>query len=120
MTIKVMSYEECREEFFKKIIKGAENKIKYWKGCNGYLAEETLANAGAEIQYCKDALDAMEKRKKKKPIAEIAKDYEGNIFDVVYRCPVCGRTICFEAENDIKKLYPYCNCGQALDWGDVE
>ena len=54
------------------------------------------------------------------PIAEERKDYEGNIFDVAYRCPKCNRVVCCDYENDIKEEYPYCNCGQALDWSDTE
>ena len=64
--------------------------------------------------------ELLERHFSKKPIANIEKDYEGNIFEVSYRCPVCTRMICFEAEGDLAKHYPYCNCGQALDWGDTK
>ena len=66
------------------------------------------------------AVAALEKQIPKKPIAEERKDYEGNIFEVAYRCPKCNRWVCCDYENDIKEEYPYCNCGQALDWSDTQ
>lgn len=66
------------------------------------------------------AKDVLEKQIKKKPIEDISKDYEGNIIDDVFFCPECTRTICFGCESDVEKNYPYCNCGQALDWSDTK
>lgn len=66
------------------------------------------------------AISALKKQIPKKPIADISKDYEGNIIDDVFFCPKCNRTICFGIENNLAENYPYCNCGQALDWGDCE
>ena len=67
----------------------------------------------------KDILSALEKQIPKKPIEDISKDYEGNIIDDVFFCPKCTRTICFGSENNLAENYPYCNCGQALDWSDT-
>jgi hypothetical protein len=63
---------------------------------------------------------ALEKQIPKKPIEDVSKDYEGNIIDDVFFCPKCTRTICFGCETDIKENYPYCNCGQKIDWSDTE
>lgn len=68
----------------------------------------------------KKVVSALEKQIPKKPIAEDAKDYEGNIFDDVFRCPECNRTICLGIEGNFAENYPHCNCGQALDWSDTE
>lgn len=62
------------------------------------------------------AISALEKQIPKKPNLKNATDYEGNIIDGVYICSECGRTICYEIEGNFKENYPYCNCGQALDW----
>ena len=62
------------------------------------------------------AVEALEKQIPKKPNLKNATDYEGNIIDGVYICSECGRTICYEIEGNFKENYPYCNCGQALDW----
>ena len=119
MTIKSKSYEECRENFFVNLIRHAENKIKYWKRQTGYRCEidDNLSQAGAEKQYCQDALKALEKQIPKKP------DYEGDgyddngeiIYDTSY-CPCCRHE--FEAYYDITDYCP--NCGQALDWSEEE
>ena len=76
--IKSMSYEECRENFFVNLIRHAENKIKYWKRQTGYRCElaDNLSQAGAEIQYCQDALAALEKQIPKK-------------INEYNRCPCC-------------------------------
>lgn len=68
---------------------------------------------GAAWMYIRNCI---EKQIPKKPIVEDSKDYEGYIFDIAYRCPKCNRVVCFDGENDIEEAYPYCNCGQALDW----
>lgn len=113
MTIKAMSYEECREDFFVKLIKHAENKIKHWKQQKGYRCEieENLANAGAEISYCQDALKALEKQIPKKPIKD---RYPWAI------CSVCGGSVYLKKvqEHIVNNETTYCeHCGQALDWG---
>ena len=64
--------------------------------------------------------DALEKQIPKNPIEDVSKDYEGNIIDEVFFCPKCTRTICFGCETDIKENYPYCNCGQKIDWSDTD
>lgn len=64
----------------------------------------------------KEAKNALEKQIPKKPNFEDRTDYEGNFVDGVYICSVCGRTICYEIEGNFKENYPYCNCGQKLDW----
>ena len=74
----------------------------------------------AEARYVPKIKSALEKQIPKKPIEDISKDYEGNIIDDVFFCPKCTRTICFGIENNLAENYPYCNCGQALDWSDTE
>lgn len=117
MLIKIMSYRECREDFFVNLIKHAENKIKYWERQKGYRCEieidNNLSEAGAEISYCQDALKALEKQTPKKP-ENYAIDNNGYmIYDC--ECPNCHKSH--------RECYPfaYCNhCGQALDWSDTE
>lgn len=119
--IKVSSYEECRKEFFLNLKKHAENKIKYWERQKGYRCEieDNLAEAGAEFEYCQDALNALEKQIPKKatphkveaPKIKIGHGYWGK-GTTVYKCPCCGTFISY---------CNYCNkCGQALDWSDTE
>ena len=103
MKIQKMSYEECREDFFVNLIKHAENKIKYWKRQKCYRCEidYNLAEAGAEMNYCQDALKALEKQIPKKSTPY--KGFEG-------KCTCCGVIFLDRSTN-------YCgNCGQALDW----
>lgn len=109
--IKSMSYEECRENFFVNLIRHAENKIKYWKRQTGYRCElaDNLSQAGAEIQYCQDALAALEKQIPKK-------------INEYNRCPCCDtyNEVIEKRKNTVKKDTCYCwHCGQALDWGDT-
>ena len=110
MTIKSKSYEECREDFFVNLIKHAENKIKYWKRQTGYRCElaDNLSQAGAEIQYCLDALAALEKQIPKKPLNKTM-EYNGDYGE----CPCCGRCV-----SDFDELTRCKTCGQALDWSD--
>lgn len=118
MKIKQMPYEECREDFFVNLIKHAENKIKYWKRQKGYRCEidENLAEAGAEISYCRDALNALEKQIPKKCTDGFHKE---KFIDG--RCPTCSFR---QSKGDIewkRQFNKYCrNCGQALDWSDSE
>ncbi len=78
------------------------------------------------VIYCADketfekVKKAVEKQIPKKPVVEDIKDHEGTDIDAAFRCPKCNRVVCFYAENDIEKEYPYCHCGQALDWSDTE
>ena len=65
-------------------------------------------------------IEALEKQIPKKPVVVDIKDHEGTDIDAAFRCPKCNRVVCFYAENDIEKEYPYCHCGQALDWSDTE
>lgn len=113
MKIKEMSYEECREDFFVNLIKHAENKIKYWKRQKGYRCEidDNLAEAGAEMQYCQDALNALEKHIPKNVIIY---GFSPNrmISSISYACPICDKHI--SRANFCK------HCGQALDWSDSE
>lgn len=113
--IKSMSYEECREDFFANLIRHAENKIKYWKRQTGYRCEidDNLSNAGAEMQYCQDALQALAKQTPKK--------YE--VWNGQCCCPNCE--VLFGDYKTLKSLISwkmdYCKyCGQALDWSDDE
>lgn len=117
MTIESKSYEECREDFFVNLIKHAENKIKYWKRQTGYRCElaDNLSQAGAEIQYCLDALAALEKQIPKKVT------HEATLLRCC-TCPTCKNVVDkFEkwGESTVRITYNHCQiCGQALDWSD--
>ena len=119
MTIKVMSYEECRKEFFVNLIKHAENKIDYWKKQKGNRCEieEKLSKAGAEISYCQNALKALEKQIPKKPT------HEATLYKNL-TCPNCKNVIDeFTEFAGIRVRVTVANCkfcGQALDWGEEE
>jgi hypothetical protein len=63
-----------------------------------------------------EAKKALEKQMPKKPNLEDRTDYEGNYVGGMYICSICGRTICYEIEGNFEENYPYCNCGQKLDW----
>lgn len=66
--------------------------------------DNNLAEAGAEMNYYQDALEAL-----KKQIPKKADEYLTSSFC----CPVCT--------NVLSRHSIYCdNCGQALDWGDTE
>ena len=92
--------------------------------CEQFVDNLVMANVDTKkrtlglqaMQTCKSAL---EKQIAMKPIEDISKDYEGTIIDDVFFCPKCTRTICFGSENNLAENYPYCNCGQALDWSDT-
>ena len=113
--IKSMSYEECRADFFVNLIRHAENKIKYWKRQPGYRCEieDNLSQAGAEMQYCQDALNALEKQTPQKP-----KLLDSGEF---YSCPNCDIIIRKNEPSHGNIDIPRCKwCGQALDWGEGE
>lgn len=113
--IKSMSYEECRENFFVNLIRHAENKIKYWKRQTGYRCEidDNLSQAGAEMQYCQDALNALEKQTPQKPKALDSGEF--------YSCPNCDIVIRKNEPSYGNIDIPRCKwCGQALDWSDGE
>ena len=74
--------------------------------CDGYQKDDTCENC--EINF---AIKAIDKQIPKKP--EPKKDASGEY----YVCPICG--VYQEYLTDGKP--PYCvNCGQALDWQEVE
>jgi len=109
-----MSYKECREDFFVNLIKHAENKIKYWKRQKCYRCEidNNLAEAGAEISYCQDALKAFEKQTPKKP------EHADGAWSI---CPACCGSVPNDTEEAVNHKTSYCDhCGQALDWSDTE
>lgn len=119
MKIRKMSYEECREDFFVKLIKHAENKIKYWQRQKCYRCEidENLAEAGAEVSYCQDALKALKKQIPKKPDLEgDGYDDNGELIYDTWICPCCEEH--YEMDYDDYEFCP--KCGQAIDWGDTK
>ena len=66
------------------------------------------------MTYCRDALNALEKRIPKKPIKE---EYPWAV------CSVCGGSVYLEnvLEHIHNQETTYCeHCGQALDWSDTE
>ena len=74
--------------------------------CEGYQNDDTCKNC--EINF---AIKAIDKQIPKKP--EPKEDASGEY----YVCPICG--VYQEYLTDGKP--PYCvNCGQALDWQEVE
>lgn len=67
MEIKVISYKEARKEYFEALKAKHECSLAYGirllKGCNvheGYEIEEKCSTHGAAIQYCEDAIRALE------------------------------------------------------------
>ena len=140
MTIKSKSYEECREDFFVNLIKHAENKIKYWKRQTGYRCElaDNLSQSGAEIQYCLDALAALEKQIQKKPVHiheeyekhDWQKDEDGNVDEFAFEwddhtgvaCTRCCTTYCVYCDPDYDEKGDKCiidynkcpNCGRKV------
>ena len=74
--------------------------------CEGYQKDDACENCEINV-----AIKAIEKQIPKKP--EPKKDASGEY----YVCPICG--VYQEYLTDGKP--PYCvNCGQALDWQEVE
>ena len=78
-----------------------------------------------DIDWLEKAKEALKKQIPKKPILKETKCFDGSTADFVFVCPVCNRKICSEPTDDImasflKEEYPHCNCGQALDWSDIE
>lgn len=64
--------------------------------------------------------NALEKQIPKKPIVKNEKDYWDIIVAGKFMCSDCGRYICFEAETNYAKNYPYCHCGRKIDWSDID
>lgn len=67
MEIKVTSYKEARKEYFEALKAKHERSLTYWirlrKGCSvheGYEIDEKCSDHGAAIQYCEDAIRALE------------------------------------------------------------
>lgn len=65
-------------------------------------------------------MKAVEKQIPKKPKFEDEKDYWGNIVGGRYRCSECDRFICHAEERSPEEDYPYCHCGQKINWSDTE
>lgn len=116
-----MPYEERRKGFFVNLIKHAENKIKYWKRQTGYRCEidEHLSQAGEEMRYCQEALNALEKL----PAADVAPvvhaHWRGYYTQEPY-CSNCGFSYDHEQGEDAQTT-DYCgNCGAKMDENEVE
>lgn len=67
MGIKVIGYKEARKEYFEALKAKHERCLAYWirllKECSvheGYEIEEKCSTHGAAIQYCEDAIRALE------------------------------------------------------------
>ena len=73
--------------------------------------EDNLAKAGAEINYCQEALKALEKQIPKKPQNK-KKANDGYAWQWI--CPNCHIVKITTEQNFC------CDCGQALDWSDTE
>jgi hypothetical protein len=76
-----------------------------------------------QLEICKMAKQALEKRIPKKPVIKTHK-YIGSDDDFVnrYHCPVCNALIINEDTNGFYagRKQKHCDCGQALDWSDTE
>lgn len=94
-----MTYEEARERFKKR----GSFCDYYTDACDG------------ECEKCSDMesriLEALEKQIPKKPIEDA--EYVGWL---IWRCPACGA----EVGRVLEPLQHHCECGQAIDWGEVE
>lgn len=70
-----------------------------------------------QIGWCKShceigiAIEALEKQIPKKPIEDT--EYIGWL---IWRCPVCGT----EVGRVLEPLQHHCECGQRIDWSEVE
>lgn len=67
MMIKVISYKEARLKYFEALKAKHERSLAYWlrlrKGASvheGYEIDEKCSDHGAAIQYCEDAIRALE------------------------------------------------------------
>ena len=67
MGIKVIGYKEARKEYFEALKAKHEQSLAYWirllKECSvheRYEIEEKCSTHGAAIQYCEDAIEALE------------------------------------------------------------
>lgn len=93
----------------------------FWDYLSNYEEGSPGHSASLELQEAIEVvIPVLKKQIPKQPIVEIEKDWDGNICDDIYRCPVCSKLICFGAEGNLEENYPYCNCGQKLDWSDTE
>lgn len=70
--IKVVGYKEARKEYFEALKAKHERSLTYWLRLRkeasvheGYEIDEKCDNHGAAIQYCKDAIKALEMMDKK-------------------------------------------------------
>lgn len=65
LTLKTLSYEESRTEYFSRKIKQLERELKWWscqkpgKQYSERAIYESCSDVGAEISYMNDALNAL-------------------------------------------------------------
>lgn len=57
------------------------------------------------------AIECIEKQIPKKPIEDAE-----HIGWLIWICPICGK----EVGRVLEPLQHHCECGQAIDWGEVE
>lgn len=102
-----MTYEEAKEELVEVYCR-FDSDCPYRKGIDC----DTICPYGK-------AIEALEKQIPKKPVYS---DYDDNGFDEIIpneaKCPVCGYEFEFGMWNEFDN--PYCYCGQAIDWSDVD
>lgn len=72
MEIKTIGYKNARKEYFDALKAKHERSLTYWlrlrKGASvheGYEIDEKCSDHGAAIQYCEDAIRALEMMDKK-------------------------------------------------------
>lgn len=102
-------------------IESAKNRVYYIDvNSMGDISYHHHKKAENQKELMNITVEALEKQIPKKPIEKDEKDYWGNIIDSVYICSECNRFICHGIEIQLEKNYPYCHCGQKIDWSDTE
>lgn len=90
-----------------------------------YRFDETLGYqlTSDDFEWLEKAKQALEKQIPKKPLVKIHR-YIGSDDDFTsqYYCPVCNILITNEDTNGFYagRKQKHCDCGQALDWSDIE
>ena len=81
--------------------------------------DSIFAEADATEQACLVACEAMEKQVAKKPKRREFY-FEGIRIDDEFACTVCGGSICYVTEWNVKENYKYCpKCGKKVDWSEI-
>ena len=100
---KLKAYHKCQRFQVKGIYEDCNEKL-----CDNCDLCYAQGNAGEHIKSIEMAIQALEKQIAKKPI----------FYAHDYYCSVCNSLV---GNNEFEwKRFKYCdNCGQAIDWSDV-